>query len=271
MEKNKQISWEEQRQIQLEVLKYVDSFCKANAIQYSLAFGTLIGAVRHKGYIPWDDDIDIIMTRNNYEKFRKIYKSPSYPLIDLKTDVNYPLSMGKIYDNRTYYYRRGVKRNLGLFIDVFPLDNVPEDIHTRQEWVKEIRELNRLNIDKNTPVKYLFQSDSNFLGIIKKLLVKVFYSSSSIHQKMEKLYVKYNAEETKYVGVPAVMSMKKQFCERVFPKELFSDYTTLIFENHQFSAISRYDEFLKIFYGDYMQLPPVEQRVGKHDIKAYYK
>lgn len=266
MKNEKQIPVEEQRQIQFEILKYVDGFCKANAIQYSLAFGTLIGAVRHKGFIPWDDDIDIMMTRDNYEKFRQIYKSPSYPLIDLKTDVNYPLSMGKIHDNRTYYYRSGVKRNFGLFIDIFPFDNVPEDVQERYEWVKVIQKLNRLNIAKNTPIKY-----SSFLGTIKKLVVKAFCSSSYIHKKMESLYVKYNSEGTKFVGVPAVMSMKAQFCERVFPRELFSDYTTLVFENHQFPAISRYDIFLKIFYGDYMQLPPVEQRVGKHDIKAYYK
>ena len=88
---------------------------------------------------------------------------------------------------------------------------------------------------------------------------------------MENLYSLYNNEQTDNVGVPAVMSMKKEFETKVFPRELFQNYTTLEFEGNKYSAINRYDDFLSIFYGNYMQLPPAEQRVGKHDIVAFYR
>ena len=268
---NKEISPAEQRLIQLDILKSIDLFCKSNSINYSLAFGTLLGAVRHKGYIPWDDDIDIMMTRENYEKFRKIYLSERYPLYDLKTNVKYPLSMGKIHDSRTYYYRSGIKRDLGLFIDVFPFDNVPKDNNIRHKWIKKIHKYNVYNIAKNTPIKYQIDSKTSFLGIIRTILIKAFCNSAFIHKTLENQYIKYNNETTPYMGVPAVMSMKRSFESKLFPRELFDSYITLEFEGNQFSAISRYDDFLRIFYGDYMQLPPVEQRVGKHDIVAFYK
>lgn len=268
---NKEISPAEQRLIQLDILKSIDLFCKSNSINYSLAFGTLLGAVRHKGFIPWDDDIDIMMTRENYERFREVYHSERYPLYDLKTNIKYPLSMGKIHDSRTYYYRSGIKRDLGLFIDIFPFDNVPEDTQIRQEWIKKIHKYNIYNIAKNTPIKYQLNSGISLLGKIRIILIKAFGNSSYIHKTLENQYIKYNKETTPYMGVPAVMSMKKSFESKLFPKELFQSYTTLEFENYTFSAICRYDEFLRIFYGDYMQLPPVDQRVGKHDIVAYYK
>ena len=269
---DKQISQKQQRQIQLNILISVDEFCKQNNIQYSLAFGTLLGAVRHQGFIPWDDDMDIMMTRENYEKFRSIYKSDRYPLIDLKIDNRYPLSMGKLHDSSTYYFRSGIRRNFGLFIDIFPIDNVPDDEKTRLKWLKEIQRYNALNITKNnTFSNILFNSSFSSVYKLKCLIVKILYSSTFIHRKLEKLYIMYNSRNSKYVGVPAVMSMKESFNSKFFPKEIFQDYILLKFDNYYFPAIKNYDEFLCIFYGDYLELPPIDQRKGKHDIVAYFK
>lgn len=268
---DKQISLEQQRQIQLDILKNVDCFCKEKSIDYSLAFGTLIGAVRHHGYIPWDDDVDIMMTRENYEKFRSLYKSEDYPLVDLKNDETHPVPMGKVYDSRTYfYYRENIKRKYGLFVDVFPFDRVPDELAERKKWLQLVQKYIKYNTYKNNTFSYLFSSSSlkdRILGSI----IKVFLSRKNIHKKLEALYSKYQNNNGLSLSVPAVMVMSKENQSKVFPESIFHDYISIDFEGEQFESIKDYDSFLKIYYGNYMELPPVEQRVGKHGIVAYYK
>lgn len=268
---DKQIANEQQRQIQLDILKHIDKFCKDNGINYSLAFGTLLGAVRHHGYIPWDDDIDIMMTRENYEKFRSIYDSNIYPLADLKNEKNHPVSIGKLYDSKTFLYSYGkIKRKYGLFVDVFPFDNIPEQVEERKCWLKEIKKYTTYNQLKNNPFSFILKSYKvNYQ--IASCVIKLCYSSAYIHRKLEFLYSKYNNQQSVYIGVPAVMVMKESFSTKLFPNRLFNEYITLAFEGYEFQSIKGYDEFLTIFYGDYMTLPPVEKRVGKHGIIAYYK
>lgn len=268
---DKQISKEQLKQILLDILINIDDFCKQNDIQYSLAFGTLLGAVRHHGFIPWDDDVDIMMTRENYEKFRSLYDSPTYPLADLKTSTSHPVSMGKIYDSRTYFYYQGkIKRNYGVFVDVFPLDKVPDEIETRNSWLRQVRRYVKYNQFKNNTFAYTLGS-SNLITKVIGCIVKIFFSSKYIHYKLEYLFSKYKNEESSYLGVPAVMVMKKEFVTKIFPVHIFNEYTRLQFEGRYFPCITEYDNFLQIFYGDYMQLPPIEKRIGKHGILAFFK
>lgn len=269
---NKQITIEQQKEIQVNILEHIDSFCKSNNIDYSLAYGTLLGAVRHHGYIPWDDDIDIMMTRTNYEKFRSLYKSDRYPLSDLKNDLSHPVAMGKVYDSQTFFLYKGyVRRKYGLFVDIFPLDNVPNQEGERNNWLYTIKRFIEYNTYKNNSFAYIRKSAFPFRGIVKGSLVKLFLSKRYIHSKLEQLFAGFSNTNTDNVGVPVVMVMNKRNMTRVFPKALFKDYTTLQFEGKYFQCIQDYDMYLTIFYGDYMQLPPIEERVGKHGIVAYYK
>ena len=271
MKMDKEIPIEQQRQILLDILKSIDNFCRENQIEYSLAFGTLLGAVRHKGFIPWDDDVDIMMTRENYEKFRKKYNSKRYPLADLNNEKSHPVSMGKIYDSQTYFYYHGTqKRKYGIFIDVFPFDIIPEQKNIREKWLNIIKRYVKYNQYKNNTWSYIFKLSklrTRMIGCI----VKSFFSRTYIHRKLEKLYSKYNYEQSSSVSVPAVMVMRDEYKEKVFPKDIFDEYIVLDFEGVGFPCIKDFDLFLKIFYGDYMRLPPVEKRVGKHGIVAYYK
>lgn len=268
---DKPVPLEEQRQIQFDILKAVDRFCMENSIDYSISFGTLIGAVRHHGFIPWDDDIDIMMTRDNYEKFRSLYQSERYPLYDLKNDPTHPVPMGKICDSTTYfYYGESIRRKYGLFIDVFPFDKVPENIEEREKWLKTLKLYIRCNEYKNNTLSYCLSSRS--LKVIAfGLFVKLFIGRKFIHQQIEKLYVKYNDSDNKFVSVPAVMVMNDTYRPKIFPEVLFRNYISIDFEGNQFKCIKDYDSFLRIFYGDYMELPPVEKRIGKHYIRAFYK
>ena len=271
MKMDNEVTIEQQRHIQIDILKSIDSFCRDNKIEYSLAFGTLLGAVRHKGFIPWDDDVDIMMTRENYEKFRDIYSSKRYPLEDLKNDDSHPVSMGKIYDSQTYFYSRGtMKRKYGLFVDIFPFDVIPENEAVRERWLKDVRRFVSYNNCKNNTISYSLKRHK----LITKLygcFVKLFFCRRYIHRRLEELYVMYKNDNSAFLGVPAVMVMSKEYMKKMFPKTIFDEYTLLEFEGEKFPCIKRYDEFLTIFYGEYMKLPPVEKRVGKHGIKAFFK
>ena len=271
MKMDKEIPIEQQRQILLDILKSIDNFCRENQIEYSLAFGTLLGAVRHKGFIPWDDDVDIMMTRENYEKFRDSYSSKRYPLTDLKIDNSHPVSMGKIYDSQTYFYSRGtMKRKYGLFVDIFPFDVIPENKTERERWLKKIGRFVSYNKYKNNTFSYSLKQQK-LIRILFGCFVKLFFSRKNIHRKLEELYVMYKNDKSAYLGVPAVMVMTKEYMKKMFPKTVFDEYLLLEFEGEKYPCIKSYDEFLTIFYGEYMKLPPIEKRIGKHGIKAFFK
>ena len=124
----KTINVEELKQVQLDILKFVDEYCKKNNLKYYLAYGTLLGAVRHKGYIPWDDDIDLLMFREDYEKFVTSFKDERYKVFATEVNAKYPYPFAKVGDTTTYFEEE-IKdvMDTGVNIDIFPLDYLPED------------------------------------------------------------------------------------------------------------------------------------------------
>ena len=120
----KEIGLKELRDLQLDILQNVHDFCVAHGIHYSLAYGTLLGAIRHKGYIPWDDDIDIAMLRPDYEKFMREYKDEVYRFCECRLDKDIHIGFGKVEDTRTIIIEAGNTKNLGVTIDVFPIDDL---------------------------------------------------------------------------------------------------------------------------------------------------
>jgi len=261
------------KRIPLEILNHFADFCESHGLHYSLAYGTLLGAVRHKGFIPWDDDVDVLMMRDDYERFREIYTSERYPFVDMVVDKNHPVVMGKLYDSNTIIYTYGhIKRKYGLFIDIFPVDNVPMDEDERRKWLNKIHTWRKLNQLLHMSAKDL--KDKNINACKKKLyyFVGKLPITSFVHHRIESLCCKYRDVDTELVGVPLFMFYYEgNKIREMYPKSIFNGYSCVEFENRQYMAMKGYEEFLVLAYGDYMKLPPEEQRVGPHNIIAYYK
>ena len=264
----REIEKEAYKRIPFEILIHFADFCEKNNIRYSLAYGTLLGAIRHKGFIPWDDDIDVIMPRADYERFKTLYHSERYPFSDMTINKHHATAMGKVYDSQTFFYFHKIKRSYGLFIDVFAVDNFPANVKERLRWQKWTRFLISLNIVKQADMKGVLYTRKSFLGKARILLYKLLpIPKTFVQKRISILSQKYDASPTGLVGI--TMSCDNPF--DTYPANFFEEYVDVEFEGRSFKAIRQYDKWLRICYGDYMQLPPVEKRVGRHHITAYYK
>lgn len=256
------ISTDEVKRIQLDILKSVTDFCEKYGISYFLAYGTLIGAVRHKGYIPWDDDIDLIMPRPDYERFCKEYKDDKkdyYEVLNSYTDVSCYINFTKVHDTRTRFQESySQENNYGIFVDIFPLDGYID----KKQMVKCHRLFRLIHY------KSLRWSDGN--SFIKNIVLTILriilwpFDIRSLLNKLESESKRKPFEGSEYVYF---------FSEKTEPikKELFDEYTFAIFEKQQYRIPKRYDELLTLQYGEYMKLPPEKERVNKHQAKAWWK
>lgn len=263
----KTISTEDLKKLQINLLKEVDRVCTENNIDYWIDCGTLLGAIRHGGYIPWDDDIDVGMDRANYEKFRKIYNkqcNPRYKFVCYENDTTYLYPSGKVLDLSTVLYepdRNGNK--ISVNIDVFVYDNAPDDDKKlKRQYDKRdlLRALHRQRVATYQLQGGLFKIiKGNFVRLILKLFPRDYFIRKMIENSQ-----KYNFCDTKRVG--NFTSYARIACN----KDIISEYITLEFEGLKFKAMSRYDEWLTAFYHDYMRLPSEEKRVPHHVFEAFF-
>ena len=266
---NKKIELNQLKKIQIEILNYIDNFCKKNDINYWIDCGTLLGAIRHKGYIPWDDDIDIGMLREDYNKFLKLYnnKNNRYKFYCCENNKDWYYPLGKVLDTNTVLYEPneddGIK--ISINIDVFVYDNAPSNERKLKKMYK-IRDflfkLNSLQIYS----KSLYKNNSiyNFIRLPFHLFLK-FFPKGFFAKMVIRNSKKYENDETGYVG--NFTSYSKFICD----KSVFDSFVDVEFENNKYRAPVSYDLWLKMFYGDYMKLPPKEKQVSHHSFVAYYK
>ena len=262
-----EIDAEELKKIQLEILGYVTDYCDKNGIEYFLDCGTLLGAVRHKGYIPWDDDIDIGMLRPSYEKFLREFNKSSkkYRAYSIENNNSFCSPHAKVMDTDTILYEPDENgRKLSVNIDVFIYDNAPDDdkllkiAFNKRDFYRNLNQLRTLN---NKPNGNIFRRNLiRFLRILVKPFKKNYFCIKMIENSK-----KYANTQTNRVG--NFTSYSRTVCNR----HVFDEYTTVEFEGKTYKAPKGYDEWLRSFYGDYMQLPPPEKRVSHHSFIAYKK
>lgn len=265
----KQMTLDEVKSTQVEILKYIDEICERNNIKYSLAYGTLIGAVRHGGFIPWDDDIDIILMREEYEKLLNILyqeENELYQVLSPK-DEGYWYSYAKVTDKRTLIVEKNwpTYEKLGVFVDIIPIDYLPED--DPKSLFDEA-----MIIDES--LKYCltdiaYSHDKSYMRLLKKLCrfrkVNTCRKFDEWYWKKEFEKVVAKSKPSKYIGCIAIGPYK------LWNSEMMETFSKISFEGIEFQTVKEYDKMLKKTYGNYMKLPPEEQRVSNHDFTPYWR
>ena len=262
----RKLSIEEAKKIELDILDFIDSFCKEHGINYCINYGTLIGAIRHKGFIPWDDDIDLSMTRENYERFIQLFseKQSRYQMLSLETDDQYFNNFIKIVDPTTKIIdtRNTKTYDSGVFIDIFPMDTFNDtkvvDICYKLESFK------LLSFSKHKNIVY---GDSKLKDLIRTLFWLLLrpVSPRFFANQIEKQIQKYRVENGKYIAFIPSKAKEKE----IFPRDMFDELIETPFEHLVLPAPKRFDVVLKQFYDDYMTVPPKEKQIYIHEFEAY--
>ena len=246
---------------QYELLVEFDRICKKNNLEYFLDGGTLLGAVRHQGFIPWDDDLDVSMFRDDYEKFKEIVKKDlddRYFFQNYETDNNFGFMFGKLRIKNTKYTERvckNTKAQDGIFIDIFPFDTTSADEKESEKDFKKVVILRMMLLLKN---KYIIETDT-FIKKIEKVILKImslFVSKQYIIEKINKIASKYKDVETGYFTNYSTPYFNKSRLQ----KKWYNSTKFLKFETKDYPCPSNYNDDLEYIFGDYMTLPPVEKR-----------
>lgn len=248
----------ELQMIEIEILEEIKRICEKNELQYFIVAGTLLGAVRHKGFIPWDDDMDIAMPREDYIRFEKICKTEldsGYFLQSYRTDAGFSASLIKIRKNNTIYKRFDEKdfkyKHYGVWVDIFPLDN-SDSLRSKRQQIKNslvvlldgaINVKSKASGDVRTMKRRLFSMVSPFISKNVLIILREFIAS-------------YKKEGDSFVNYTSQYGWRRQTFEKsiYFPGRIFE------INGHYFNGPSNAEKMLKTLYGDYMMLPPIEKR-----------
>lgn len=261
---------------ELKILIEFDRVCKKHGLIYSLAYGTMIGAIRHKGFIPWDDDVDIIMSREEYTKLLNVIDkelTEDFCFVNHEREKNYWYGFGKIRSTKILLPERsteylGIKQ--GVWIDIFPFDNMPDDLKDRE------KQKNRLKHYHNRFVAFVFTHPQVGDTGLKKIIKAVCYGFNRVFAKVNPFlpmwYKKMEKEARKFDGKTEYCNgLTLNYTDREFNGSILrcSDLTDTIeieFEGELFPVIRNYDAMLKGIYGDYMELPKLEDQCSVHDV-----
>ena len=263
---------EEIKKIQMDILLVFHQFCMENNIKYSLAAGSLIGAVRHHGFIPWDDDIDIYLMRDDYKRMVSLFPptyQKHYNFVTNERDEKWHRAYGKLYDNRTLEFEatRDPYKEQGLGIDIFPVDDVPDDIDA---WLR-FEKKRRLLRDMLTMKTMIYSDKRSFVKnafmIVSRLVLSPL-SYSFLSRLIDKHAQLHNGKGYMHVyeNCPGVYNSKHPWLKCDFDEVIDAN-----FEGCTVKIMKGYDDYLTTVYGDYMHLPPMEKRISHHVFEAYWK
>lgn len=252
---------------ELEIAKEIKRVCEENGIRYFLYRGTFLGSVRHKGFIPWDDDMDFAMLREDYDRFREIWQEkmdPKYCFQDWHTDPGYAHPFGKVRKRGTLFVEakcRQLEEN-GIYVDIYPLDYAPEGEEDKKKLAFKLLQLYRLKLMKSgyTPWK----EESRIIW--KKRIGYLLYQTVALFFSQEKLIDIY---ERTIRALPKSGTVYEQSALPIayyFPVSWCVSLRDYPYEDTGFPGPEDYDSFLTSLYGAYMELPPVGKRENRHQI-----
>lgn len=259
--------------IEVDILREVIRICEKHKIQYFILGGTLLGAIRHKGFIPWDDDIDIGMTRDNYNKFLALAGKElgvEYFLQTFNTEANTPFYFAKVRKKGTKFieeYCKNLEIEHGLFLDIFPYDNIPDDIKLRNRQLKKVKFWSNLFIAKS--VKGSSVPQDSLKGKMKVFTRLIFHYLLKPVSKSY-LYRKLDAASQEYNHVKCKMKSFVKYPFLMIPSEDLNNLKQIEFEGIEVSCSGNPREYMKHQFGDFMKLPPEEKRVGHRPYKLEF-
>lgn len=281
-EKGKELSLKEIQSIEFDILIYLDKICKENKIKYYLSSGTLLGAVKYNGFIPWDDDIDVILFRNDYIKLIDILSKSNgkYKLLSVYNTKGYYYPFAKLVDSRTILIENSKRiKEMGVFIDIVPLDGFKTDNYFKE--INDIRFVKNLMV-RRFRIKNCIRDNFDYMKVLKKKIKNkklkdviyclVDYLSLPLgYNFWTKLYDRLisnnDIDNSKYVGVrTGSFDVKEVYLKKDLIKQ--SNY---IFEGKKFTSFKNYDLYLRKKFGDYEKEPSDDQKISHHQMNVYMK
>lgn len=256
-EKGRRLTTDDIRALQLEMMDEIDAFCRANGIRYALAFGTMLGAIRHKGFIPWDDDMDIIMPLEDMMLFKKKFQSNTIQYLDIDTCKHYDYHFSRVAHLATFSKDGLAGKSYGVNIDLYPVVGMPDTEEEIRSFLKSLKPLyaKRMNYMKwkSRAVRFLpVTTIPHFDEVIRQFRDIVLYRFP-------------------YEGAKNYLHAGDVTLVDIFSFDVFENLIDVEFEGRQYKGVGRYHDYLTHCYGDYMQLPPEDQRVPYHGGAYYWK
>jgi lipopolysaccharide cholinephosphotransferase len=261
----------------VELLVKFDEICKINGLRYSLAYGTLLGAVRHEGFIPWDDDIDVIMPQNDYMKFLDLpqFKKQSLDQECVLYEVNnnvlisagipYMYPFAKLIDGKTYIKSDVFREVGGIWIDIFPVTGLPSEqleierhFNSMKRWRLQLAAAHRYRkLSKCSPISLLKQLRCNYYNLVHEKIVE--------NMKAKAFHIPYDNSENVAVSIWNYGIREKM------PRRYFDKFIDVKFEGKVFCGLEEYDFYLTKIYGNWRKVPPENQRIAHHYFNAFLK
>jgi len=254
------ISLDERKRIQLEMLSELDSFCNEHNLKYVLAYGTLLGAVRHNGYIPWDDDVDIIMPYNDILYLKSHLNSGFMGLVDVENCKYHYYAFPRLVHNGSYSVVGKNAFSHGVCIDLYPMIPFSEHIYIQKESIKELKVYYNIRIFLMRVQRFLMRKSRI------KYFPLTFYANKLFEKKYYKVMINTLGENYFIVA-----SQLEQYENDIFDYDIFERTLVVKFEDRMLKIPEKYDTILKQWYGNYMQLPPEDQRHPYHGGDYYWK
>lgn len=255
---------------ELDLFKAFASVCEKHHLQYFLVGGSALGAIRHKGFIPWDDDIDVGMPRKDYDAFIKLQKEfegTPYFIQNFKSDPCYIYNYGKLRDSSTTFIEDVYKNhriNHGVWIDIFPIDGFSKEMMPREKLAKKVRHIwHQVYLSYLPSLRRKVRKETWFKDILLNIVAGLFYIFDIAHYRnkhVEKYVRKIPLEESVMAGNYFGFNMKREAMDT----NLFKEFVKVPFEDTEAYVLKDYDTYLRNLYGEYMTPPPVDKQVGHH-------
>lgn len=254
----------------LKEMEFFHSFCEANGIQYFLFYGSMLGAVRHQGFIPWDDDIDLVMSRKDYYKLVELFNDASdrYKLVSMHNTPDFTAPLAKIIDTKTeliqnYGFRENV--DLGIYLDIFILDGLPQNQGERQKYMKKAKQLTRKWMYSN---QVLSLKDGIIIANLLRYFLRLPYRMMGYKYYLKKIDMfasKYDFDHSEYVTNLSLTTVDYEYRREDF------EPLKVAFEDKYFYIPKGYERLLTQRYGDWRKPPEISSQKSHHKYQCYYR